>query len=137
MTNIESHRLIIKRCDKDIFEFLSDFTNFNALMPAQVVGWSSDKDTCSFKIQDFPNIKMRIIDRIPYSNINISSQEDSPIIFNMQCILNKKSDFETEVFIRFNADLPPMIKMMAAKPLKNFVDLLVNQLKIIAENGKF
>jgi len=137
MTNIESNKAIINRSDFEIFNFLSDFTHFSNLMPEQITNWQATTDTCSFTIQAMASISMKIDERIPYSEIRIKSDTSSPIEFTMHCLLNKISDNATQVNINFIADLPPMIKMMATKPLKNFVDLLVVRLKEFAENGGF
>ena len=134
MTNIESEKVIINKSDIEIFDFLSDFTHFENLMPEQISNWNATPDSCSFTIQGMANLSMKIDERIPYSEIKIKSDVSSPVEFSMRCIISKISDEKTQVYISFIADLPPMIKMMATKPLKNFVDLLTSKLKQFAEN---
>ena len=46
-------------------------------------------------------------------------------------VKKEKSASEAEVQLAFNADLNPMLKMMAVKPLTNFLNLLVQKLKEI------
>jgi hypothetical protein len=42
------------------------------------------------------------------------------------------SESSTELQLVFDADLNPLLQMMASKPLKNFLDLLVNKYKEIS-----
>lgn len=137
MTNIESEKVVINKNYIQIFDFLSDFTHFSNLMPEQISNWNATRDTCSFTIQGMANLSMKIEERIPYSEIKIKSDISSPVEFTMQCFIKNIEENVTQFNISFIADLPPMIKMMAAKPLKNFVDLLTLRLKEFAENNGF
>jgi len=49
---------------------------------------------------------------------------------NLQSIGNK-----TEAQLSFNADLNPILKMMATKPLQNFLNILVAKLKEIMDKS--
>jgi len=137
MTKIASEKLLINRADNVLFEFLSDFTRFGELMPEQITNWKATPDSCSFTIQGMANISMRIAEKVPFSLLKMNSEKDTPFEFTMNCLFNQESENSTFVCIEFIADLPPMIKMMASKPLKNFVDLLVARLKQLAESPDF
>jgi len=47
MTEINSEKVFINNTDKNVFNFLNDFNNFEKLMPEQVINWQSTTDTCS------------------------------------------------------------------------------------------
>jgi carbon monoxide dehydrogenase subunit G len=138
MTQIESEKVLINRSNVDVFNFLSDFTHFNKLIPPQISNWHAETDKCSFSVQqNLPEISIKIDEKIPYSQINFKSDTVSPIDFTIICVLNQNSDKLTEIYISFVADFPPMIKMMASKPVKNLIDSLVKSLKEFAENNGF
>ena len=60
MTKIESKHKTIKYSSETIFNFLSDFNNFEGLMPSKVSDWTSTKDSCYFSISGIANLGMKI-----------------------------------------------------------------------------
>ncbi len=129
MTRIESEKVLINNSDKTIFYFLSNFNNFEKLMPEQVINWVSDEDSCSFTIKGMSQLGMRIKQKEPYSKIVIVADGKVPFQFELICLQNFVGLEQTEAQLVFNADLNPMLKMMAKTPLENFVNLLVKKLK--------
>ena len=65
--NIESKKIAINTSAKMIYDFVGNFNNFSNLLPAQVEGWASTEDTCSFKVGGFVQIQLRMAEKIPYS----------------------------------------------------------------------
>lgn len=129
MTRIESEKVLINNSDKTIFSFLTNFNNFEKLMPEQIINWVSDEDSCSFTIKGMAQLGMRINQKEPYSKIVIVADGKVPFQFELICLLNFVGLEQTETQFVFIADLNPMLKMMAKAPLENFVNLLVKKLK--------
>jgi hypothetical protein len=134
MTEIESDIVSINNSAEYIFNFLINFDNFGRLMPEQVINWKSSADSCSFCIKGMADLALRTSKRIEYSNIVWSSESKSPFDFTLSSILQTKDVNYTDAQIILNADLSPMLKMMALRPLTNFVNLLVNKLKEVIES---
>jgi len=132
MTEIKSEHINIQNTAQDVFLFLSDFNNFEKIMPEQVVNWHSTTETCSFTIKGMASLEMRRKSMIEFSEINLVSEGKSPFPFTLSSFL-KDQGGATEAQMVLNADLNPMLKMMAKKPLQNFVNLLVNKLKEVME----
>lgn len=128
MTRIESEKVEISTSDKNIFAFLSDFNNFQKLMPEQVSNWTSTSDECSFTINGMATIGMKIIEKIPHSQIRITSNGKVPFSFNLDVLLTEKNANQCAGQLVFEAELNPMLKMMLEKPLTNFFNLLANKL---------
>jgi carbon monoxide dehydrogenase subunit G len=129
MTRIESDKTAINKSPKQIFDFLSDFNNFKKLMPEQVTNWESTEDTCSFTIAGMATLGMKISEKKPNDYIKVIRNGNAPFDFTLECLMNEKAATESEVQLAFNADLNPMLKMMAVKPLTNFLNILVQKLK--------
>ena len=127
MTKIESEEKTVKQSPKEAFEFLSDFRNFEHLMPPQVVDWQATEDECSFTIQGMATLGMKIEEKIPYSKIHIIKNGKAPFDFTLDCYINEKGIDESEIKLELNADLNPFIKMMAVNPLRNFLNMLVER----------
>jgi carbon monoxide dehydrogenase subunit G len=132
MTEIKSEHIDIQNSAENIFHFLNDFNNFEKLMPEQVVNWQSTKESCSFTIKGMASLEMRQQSVVEFSEINLVSEGKSPFPFTLSCFLNEQGN-STDTQMVLNADLNPMLKMMAKKPLQNFVNLLVGKLKEMME----
>ena len=128
MTTLQSDKLTINKTAKEVFDFLSDFNNFQRLMPEQVTDWKSTADECTFTIAGMATLGMRIKEKTPDTSIIVVRNGPSPFDFTLTCNITDKQQ-QCEVQRVFDADLNPMLKMMAAKPLTNFLNLLVAKLK--------
>ena len=128
MTRIESDTRLINKTDKKIFDFLSDFNNFEQLMPDRVEDWQSDKTTCSFKISGLASLGMKIIETTANSFIKIEDHGKVPFKFDFLVNIEKQ-DEKSNVNLVFDADLNTMLKMVAVKPLKNFLNMLLDELE--------
>lgn len=134
MTTFDSEQVNITRDSNLIFEFLSDFNNFESFMPPQVTDWKSDSEHCSFNSQNMATLGMRYEQKIPYSNIVIVSEGKSPFNFDLRCSLMEKGQGSTDLKLQLNADLNMMLKMVASKPLANFVNILAHKIKEVCED---
>ena len=71
--NISSEQVLVTKPAKEVFDFLTDFNNYEKLMPEQVIRWESDKDSGRFTIKDLTEIGMRIESSQPNSLVSLSS----------------------------------------------------------------
>lgn len=125
MTLIESEEAVINKPQKEIFEYLCNFNNFQKLMPEQVTDWQSTENDCSFTIKGMASLGMEIAEKTPHSLIKIIKKGKAPFDFELFCYITAESDTTSKFKLTFNADLNPMLKMLAEKPLKKFLDTLV------------
>jgi carbon monoxide dehydrogenase subunit G len=111
-----------------VFAFLSDLQNLGMLMPEQVINWEADTDTCSFTIKGMTDLKLRVQERKAFSFISLKPEGKSPFTFTLDSEIR---DYNThsEVKINLNADLNPMLAMMAKRPLQNLVNIMADKLK--------
>jgi hypothetical protein len=129
---IESRIGTIQADQSYVFYILSDFRNLNKFMPPeQVSDLVSDMDSCSFTIASIGKFGMRIVEREPYTKIKIGNTEFVPFSFTLVIHLTEVSEKITQIEIRLNADLNPIIKLVAQKPLTNFLETLVSKLETI------
>jgi carbon monoxide dehydrogenase subunit G len=130
MTRLESDSVTLNKTSKEVFDFLSDFNNYERLMPEQVTDWKSTADECSFTIKGMASLGMKMKEKKPNSSILIERNGKAPFDFFLSCAIEDKQA-QSEVQLFFDADLNPMLKMMASKPLTNFLNLLASKLKEI------
>lgn len=132
MTKIESEKVEINNSVESVFTYLGNFNNFQKLMPEQVANWSSTEDECSFTISGMATIGMKIIEKKPFTEINIISNGKVPFNFNLKVLLTDALENKSTGQLVFEAELNPMLKMMVEKPLGNFFNMLASKLKDIA-----
>jgi len=132
MTRIESEQVILERSQESVYNFLSDFNNFGKLMPEQVTDWVSDKDTCSFNIKGMASLGMAMESKTPNSQIKIRKNGKAPFDFFLTCEIGNADQDKSTLKLIFDADLNPFLKMMAEKPLTNFLNMLVHRFRDIS-----
>jgi len=131
MAGIKSDKQEINKPDENIFNFLSDFNNFEKLMPEQVANWKSTTEACSFSVSGIGTIGLKISEKSPFSKIVIipDGANKLPITFNLICNLKKINESLTEAQMIIDAEIPMMLSMMVSKPLQNLVNILALKLK--------
>ena len=130
MTRLESDPVTVPKTSKEVFDFLSDFNNYERLMPEQVTDWKSTPEECSFTISGMASLGMKMKEKNPPTSVIIERNGKAPFDFVLSGFLADVPS-GTEVKLVFDADLNPMLKMMASKPLTNFLNLLASKLKEI------
>lgn len=129
---IESRIGKIQANQDKIYELIADFNNLGKFVPHdKVADFISDIDSCSFTVDKIGKFGMRIIERDPTKLIKIANDENVPFQFKMWIQLKEVSDVDTRVKVTLKADLNPMLKMVAKKPLTTFVETLVDRLEQI------
>ncbi|HEY0031528.1 MAG TPA: SRPBCC family protein [Bacteroidia bacterium] len=131
MLKIESDKVEINNSAERIFSYLSDFKNFEQLMPPQVTNWTATNDECSFTINGMATIGMKIIDKTPFSKITISSHGKVPFEFKLFVLITETDASNCIGQLTFESDMNMMIKMMVEKPLGNFFNMLAQKMKDI------
>ena len=129
--NIKGKSVTINSEPEKVFNFLADFNNFKDLMPEQVKEWESDGETCSFKITGIGKIKMKFTKKENPSVIEMGPNGKDPLNFLLNINLKKDGD-KTVAEGNINADLNPMLAMMAKRPLENLINEITTKLQ-----GKF
>lgn len=135
MVKAESNQVLIKAPAEKLFNYLGNFSNFGKLMPAQVSNWKSTENDCSFTIQGMADIELYFIEKLPFTTINIGARGKTPIPLEMKWEFLPSPGEETNTRLTLNADINPVMAMMAKAPLQNFVNILAQKLKEMAENG--
>jgi hypothetical protein len=135
MATFRSDEVTIGRTDGYVFGFLSDFNNFQKLMPPQVSDWQSDGERCSFNIQNMATLGMRFKSKLPNSHIFIEADGKVPFEFDLQCFITDIDGSNCTAKLELNASLNPMMMMLASKPLGNFINILAEKLKEVCESG--
>lgn len=128
--NFKSEVAVLNASQKKVFEFFSDFNNFENLMPEQVVGWKSTKDNCTFDIKGMTTISLKYASKVPFHSIEVVPDGKSPINFDLTVLLevNELDEQKTDGSILIHAELNPMMAMVAKRPLENLAKVMGEKL---------
>lgn len=129
MTQIESQERLIPQNQAQLFSFLCNFNNFENLMPDKVTNWTSTENSCYFNIAGIANLGMKIIEKKEPSFIKIIHDGKVPFNFDFFIHIQEKDQQHSLVKLEFNAELNAMLKMVAVKPLNQFLEDLLDQLE--------
>lgn len=128
LTRLESDKVEINNSSEKIFNYLSDFQNFESMMPEQVTEWTATQDECSFNISGMATIGMKIVEKVPNSKIVINSSGKVPFDFTLLVSITDNGATASVGQITFESELNPMMKMMVEKPLGNFFNMLAQKM---------
>lgn len=118
-----------------VFAKLSDLNqlkNIKDLLPkGKIDGLTFDADSCSFQVETFGTIALRITERAPNQTIKFDS-EKSPLPFTCWIQLKEVANEETCLRLTLRADIPFVFKGMVSKPLEESVKKCAEALAKIA-----
>ncbi len=129
MTKFESSEKIIKVNRSNVYRFISDINNFNALVPGDTVrDFEVDRDGCRFTVDGLGEVGVRVISREPEKKIMFESEGNVPFRINLLIELEEPDPDATLLKLILEADLNMMMKMVAQTPLENGVEEIASRL---------
>ena len=131
MTTFESAAQKAECNEMEIFSLLSDLNNIEKIKDKipqdKVRDLEFDTDSCRFTVDMVGQIGLRIIEREPPKTIKFAADQ-SPVSFNLWIQLKQVEENDTRIKVTVKADLNPMLKMVASKPMETFVNKLAEML---------
>ncbi|MCL2290878.1 MAG: hypothetical protein FWC34_09300 [Bacteroidetes bacterium] len=119
-----------------LFELASNCQNLARYMPEQVKDFSATEESCTFTIENIAKVTLKILEKIPFTYIRYTAENDRNIPLFLELKLNSVSENETDVEAEIDIDVPIFLKPMLQKPLKRFVEALSEKIKIDAEKNE-
>lgn len=129
MARFESEKKMIHAPSIEVYDFVSDFRNFEKIMPDQIANWRADERSCAFTIPGMADLAMRIQSKVEGRSVHIVSENPSPVSFKLDVFVQSQRDTHCNAEIVIEAELSPFVSMLASKPLQNLVDLMAKHLK--------
>ncbi len=114
---------------KQLFEFLIDFKNFNAILPSdKIENFVFTDSQCSFNIKGITPLTVKLIEKIPFNYILFSSEGLAKFNFSLKVYFIGNEHEIGQCKIDLLGDLNPFIKSMAEKALLNLVNTMALKL---------
>ncbi len=114
-----------------IYRMISDFSFLDKITPPddKIKIISCNTDMCRISIEGGGEFAMTIVERQENELVKISNSDNTPFKFNLWIQLKEKEAYDTYLRITLHATMNPLLRMVAQKPLTNFVDTMVDKLE--------
>ena len=126
--HIETPKKKIAKSNKEVYEFLTDFGNFEKLMPDNVAKFELlEDDKFVFALKGMPEIILKKKEEQPYDSLLLGAASDK-LPFSLKIDIDSVSDNESEVQWSFQGEFNAMMAMMVKTPITNFLNTLSENL---------
>jgi carbon monoxide dehydrogenase subunit G len=130
LSHFESRQGTMICSDEDLFNFVTDFRNFDQFVSAGPVNsWISDKEACSFRVSILGNVNMRLAEKEKHTRVLLSGNALDRHNFLLTVHITGIDSKSTEVRLSFDAELNPVLKMMASGTIAEFLEKLISEME--------
>ncbi|WP_282136843.1 SRPBCC family protein [Seonamhaeicola maritimus] len=126
--NLESPKINVEKSPEEVFEFLADVKNFEALMPENISKFEVlENDKFVFALKGMPEIILKKKE-IDAPNKIVLGAAGGKIDFSLTGNIVKTGDTSSEVQLQFAGDFNPMMAMMIKGPITKFIETLATSI---------
>jgi carbon monoxide dehydrogenase subunit G len=126
----ESRRGIITCTPEEAFNFVTDLRNFERFAQENsVTNWQAERDSGSFTVSMVGTVSFRLSEKEAYNKVVYKGDALKKNDFSLVLTIDDKDNDKAEVKVSLYADLNPILKMMAAKPITLFLETLIKEME--------
>ncbi len=115
---------------QECFAFTTDLRHFEGFIPNNTINnWKAEKESCSFTVSMLGTVSVRLTEKEMYKRVVYKGDALKKNDFELTLNINGNDDQPAEVKVILNAELNPMMKMIAAKPIEQFLEMLINEME--------
>jgi hypothetical protein len=115
---------------EEIFEFVTDIRNLKTFVRGNTVSdLQIERDTCSFNVSPLGNISLGISEKVAVTKVVFTGSVFKSNDFSMLLDIREGNAGRAEVTVTLNAEMNPVLKMMAAKPVAQFLENLIDEME--------
>lgn len=129
--HIEAPKQLVEKSEKEVFDFLTDLSNFRQLMPESIEKFQLlGDDTFLFSLKGMPEIVLKKKEQHPNRKVVLGAASEK-LPFTLTADLKAMADNQTEVALSFEGEFNAMMAMMIKAPITNFMNTLAGNLGTI------
>ena len=122
--HIEIAKKTLQKSNQEVFDFLTDIKNFEALMPDNINTFEVlDENTFRFALSGMPEIVLRLKEKHPYDKVVLGAASEK-LPFTLTAEIQSLSENESQVGLSFEGQFNAMMAMMIKSPITNFMETL-------------
>ncbi len=114
---------------EEFYNFITDLRNFGQFIPGRSVeNWNAGPESCTFSMPPMGEISLKLQSKTPYSGVVFSGLVLSTTNFLLNVYISD-TDGKPEVKMMMEAELGPMLKIMASGPIERFLETLAGEME--------
>jgi hypothetical protein len=130
LSHYESRRGTLSCTSREVFDFVTDIRNFEQFIPQNSISnWQSDRESCSFNVSMVGTVNVRLAKKEAHSKVIFNGDALKKNDFALILNISEGSDSMADIKVLLEAELNPMLKMMANKPIIQFLEILVREME--------
>lgn len=130
LSYFESRKGSLTCTAQECFSFTTDLRHFKGLIPNNTINnWKAEKESCSFTVSMLGTVSVRLTDKEMYKRVVYKGDALKKNDFELVLNISGEGAQPADVNVILNAELNPMMKMIAAKPIEQFLEMLINEME--------
>jgi carbon monoxide dehydrogenase subunit G len=122
---------------EEVFTFVTDVRNFEQFIPeGSINNWSAERESCSFSVSMLGKVSVMLSEKEKFRKVVFNGDALKKNDFSLTLNISGKLNEPAEVNVTLNADLNPLMKMMAVKPINQFLELLIKEMESFRDWNK-
>jgi carbon monoxide dehydrogenase subunit G len=115
---------------EEVFTFVTDIRNFERFIPGGIISnWNAEKESCIFSVSILGTVSVRLAEKEKYNKVVFSGDALKKNDFLLTLNITDDVGDHAKVRILLSAELNPMMKAMAGKPIGQFLERLINEME--------
>ncbi len=115
---------------EEFFAFVTDIRNFRQFISdREINNWNAEKEYCTFNVSMIGTVSVRLSQKEKYNKVIFDGDALNKNDFSVTLDITDNLINQAEVKISLSADLNPMMKLMASKPIVQFLEILIVQME--------
>jgi hypothetical protein len=115
---------------KEFYDFVTDIRNFERFISPDIFSnLKAVKNSLSFEVNMLGPVNFRIIEKTMYNKVIFKGETRQVKDFSLIIHIMDPGKGNTEVNITLEAEINPMLKMVADGPVKRFLETLIDEME--------
>ena len=137
MTNLsifESRHGTVSSNAEEVYAFVTDIRNFERFVKKETLtNWNAEKEFCSFSVPMIGTVTVRIAEKEVFNKVVYEGDALKKNDFSLTLTMIDNIKNKADINVVLSADLNPMMKMMAKKPIEQFLEKLIEEMEKFRE----
>jgi ribosome-associated toxin RatA of RatAB toxin-antitoxin module len=126
----ESRSGNLKCSANEVYNFVIDIRNFEQFVPQGVIdNWQADREACSFSVSMLGPVAFRLIEKEMYTRVLFVGDAMKIEDFSLLLYITNNGQNPASIKISLKIDLNPMFRMIAEKPINQFLESLISKME--------
>jgi len=118
-------------CNAEVFfTFVTDIRNFERFIPQGTINnWQAGKESCSFNVSMLGTVGLKLTEKERFNKVVFDGDALKKNDFKLILDISDEGNNCAGVKVLLNAELNPILKMMATKPIGQFLEMIINEME--------